>query len=377
MQLPWFSDSLRRRLTSFVQALVNQEAAQTIVRPDQPASGYWFGGGNIIQETDGSLLLIGRYRSGGDSRTGIQAGTRGRELTLLRSTDDGRTFARCISWDKATLSTANANVLSIEGACLTWEQDEYRLYVSTEKKIPYPDGLQNYQKPGAGLWTIDVLRSDSLDTLATASIEPLLSSTDPAHLHLKDPFVWNDSTKNTSEADNRFKLGFCSHPFGWSSSNTGYAELDPTGTQLRSVEQGVLSRGATWDVAMTRATCVLPVPKVGMFAERDYTLVFYCGGECVRQLDEHSTAVRRPRGHSCEELGGVAVYVDHDISTAVRLSELAPLFVSPWGTGCSRYVDVLPTNEAFLTTWQQSQPDESQPLVLNRVTRAQAKALLS
>lgn len=377
MQFPWYSDSLRSRLTSFVWALINQQDAQTIVPPDHPASGYWFGGGNVIQDTDGSLLLIGRYRSGGDSRTGILAGTRGRELTLFRATDGGRTFVRCLSWDKAALSSADVDVLSIEGACLTKAQGEYRLYVSTEKKIPYPDGLDDYQKPGAGLWTIDVLRGDSLDSLGRASIEPLLSSFDPSHLHLKDPFVWNDTTENSTEVDKHFKLGFCSHPFGWSSSNTGYAKFNSTGTQLKSVEQGVLSRGTTWDVAMTRATCVLPVPKVGVFAERDYTLVFYCGGECVRQLDEHSTAVRRPRGYSCEELGGVAVYVDHDISSAIRLSELEPLFVSPWGTGCSRYVDVLSTNGVFLSTWQQSQSDESQPLVLNKVRRAQAEALLT
>jgi hypothetical protein len=376
MQFPWYSDSVRSRLTSFVQTLVNQQAAHAVVPPDQPASGYWFGGGNVIQDTDGSLLLIGRYRSGGDSRTGIQAGTRGRELTLLRSTDGGQTFARCVSWDKVALSSVDGNVLSIEGACLTKEQGEYRLYVSTEKNIPYPDGLHDYQKPGAGLWTIDVLRVNSLDSLATASIEPLLSSTDPSHLHLKDPFVWNDSTESSTAADKRFKLGFCSHPFGWSSSNTGYAELDSTGSRANRVMQGVLTRGTTWDVAMTRVTCVLPVPKVGMFAERDYTLVFYCGGECVRQLDEHSTAVRRPRGYSCEELGGVAVYVDHEISTVVRLSELEPLFVSPWGTGCSRYVDVLPTDDTFVTTWQQSQSDQSQPLVLNAVERNETEALL-
>lgn len=377
MQFSWYSDCLRGHLTSFVRSLINQQEAQTIVPPDHPRAGYWFGGGNVMQDTDGSLLLIGRYRSGGDSRTGILGGARGRELALFRSTDGGQIFDRCLSWDKAALSSGDLDILSIEGACLTKEQGEYRLYVSTEKKISYPDGLQDYQKPGAGVWTIDVLRGNSLESLAKSSVEPLLSSFDPSHLHLKDPFLWNDTTECSTDGEKDFKLGFCSHPFGWSSSNTGYAKLNSTGTQVMSVQQDVLSRGTTWDVAMTRATCILSVPKVGVFAERDYTLVFYCGGECVRKLDEHTAAVRRPRGYSCEELGGVAVYVDHDIRTAIRLSELEPLFVSPWGTGCSRYIDVVPANGVFLSTWQQSQPDESQPLVLHTVRRSQAEALLT
>jgi hypothetical protein len=46
-----------------------------------------------------------------------------------------------------------------------------------------------------------------------------------------------------------------------------------------------------------------------------------------------------------------------------RLSRLEPLFVSPWGTGCSRYVHTLVTEAGILATWQQSQVDGSQPLV--------------
>jgi len=371
MSRSWLSDCVRDKLITFVLALVDQQAARPVVLPEQSASGYWFGGGNVVQDCDGSLLLVGRYRSGGDSRTGLQAGTRGRELALFSSNDGGRTFAKTFSWDKSALSTADSEVLSIEGACLYQESDELRLYVSSEKQWPYPHEIRDYQKPGAGIWSIDVLRGSTLGSLASSAVESVLVSSDPAHLHLKDPFVWDD----TSGA--AFRLGFCSHPFGWSSSNSGFARLDSGGIPVESIEHNVLSRGTTWDVAMTRATCILPVPQVGVFAERPYTLVFYCGGECVRQLEEHRTAVRRPRGYSCEELGGAAVYVDRDVSTSVRLSELKPLFVSPWGTGCSRYVDVLSTSEGCLATWQQSQADESQPLVRNAVTRRDVESLLA
>jgi len=364
------STNSRRKLIHFVQTLVDQTAARPIVMPDQPESGYWFGGGNMIQHADGSLLVCGRFRSGGDSRTGIKAGTRGRELTIFRSTDGGQSFERTIAWDKTQVAPPHTNVLSIEGAALGCVDGEYRLYVSSEKDRPYPEELKTYQKPGAGLWTIDVLRAGSLNALADATPQEVLAGSEPGHLHVKDPFLWHDSATDSPQ------LGYCSHPFSWTSSNSGRAFLDTGGNSLNSMHNSVISRGTSWDVAMTRATCVLPVPAVAEFADRPHAIIFYCGGECLRPLDEHDTAVQRPRGYSCEELGGAVVYVDGDVTSAVRLSELEPLFVSPYGTGCSRYVDVLATEEQFLTTWQQSQQDCSQPLVLHSIDRAAAESHL-
>ena len=53
------------------------------------------------------------------------------------------------------------------------------------------------------------------------------------------------------------------------------------------------------------------------------------------------------------------------------------MFISPTGTGCSRYVDVLETKDGFYATWQQSQDDLSQPLVMNFVSRDEALQILS
>jgi hypothetical protein len=86
---------------------------------------------------------------------------------------------------------------------------------------------------------------------------------------------------------------------------------------------------------------------------------------------------RCPPGYSCEELGGAALLVDGDPLQSRRLSRLAPLFVSPWGTGASRYVDVLATEEGFYATWEQSQDDGSQLLVMNFVSRKVAARLLT
>ena len=94
-------------------------------------------------------------------------------------------------------------------------------------------------------------------------------------------------------------------------------------------------------------------------------------------FDEHNHSVNRPRGYSCEELGGVAYITDGDFSIVHRLSKYHPAFVSPYGTGCSRYVDVLQTSSGMIATWQQSQNDFSQPLVMHQLDNATITEVLS
>lgn len=359
-------------LIRLAAALIDQPRARIIVHPNQPASGFWFGGGNLTQTPDDALLLVGRYRDAGDSRTGIQAGQRGRELAILRAASPDAPFEKIASFQKSDLDHSSCQVLSIEGAALRVAPDgACELFVSTEKDgIGYPDSLADYLKPGTGVWTIDRLAAPSLDALPSAQVEPFLASTEPGHLHVKDPFLY------TSPAGSRF-LGFCTHPFNWSSSNSAYLPLD-TPPEFENARLEFLPRGPAWDVAITRATCLLDVPAVGRFRDRAATLVFYDGGESLRNLDEHARAVSRPRGYSCEELGGLACFTDTAIDDPHRLSAHHPLFVSPHGTGCSRYVDVLRTARGdLIATWQQSQPDGSQPLVMNMLTADEIADLLS
>jgi hypothetical protein len=364
------SDQIGERLGKFCHALIDQHAAHVIVEPQERSSGFWFGGGNLVEARDGALYVVGRYRNAGDSRTGVAAGTRGLELAIFKSADKGATFEKVVSWDKADLNSPSGAVLSIEGCCLRFVDGGVELFVSTEKTgVSYPDIVGSFQKPGAGVWTVDVLRAASIEGLKTATVDAAFRSACPEHLHVKDPFYWH-----TAHGD---RLGYCSHPFGWSSSNTGVVDIPSAGAMAELPQHSVFPRGSTWDVAMTRGTCILPVPKVGTFAGADYTLLFYCGGECLRPIDEHATAVKRARGYSCEEIGGAAFFVDDDVSTAKRLSNLLPMFISPWGTGCSRYADVLETDDGYYATWQQSQDDLSQPLVLNFVSTAQARSILA
>jgi hypothetical protein len=210
------------------------------------------------------------------------------------------------------------------------------------------------------------------DALDPSSLTPLLHGRDhPENLHDKDPVVFTAPNGETA-------LLFCSHPFTWASSNSGLA-LRPPGADRFSVAAWELApRGAAWDVAATRITARLPLPRLGRFAELPAaSIYFYDGAECLRAHDEHRQARQRPRGYSCEEIGGAFFGWDAEFPRLTRLSVAQPLFVSPWGTGVSRYVDVLTTADALFATWQQGQADGSQPLVGHRLPLADVAALLA
>ncbi|MCR9116510.1 MAG: exo-alpha-sialidase [bacterium] len=360
--------SIEDRLGAFARALVNQKAARVIVPANEPSSGFWFGGGNMVQSADGDLWLVGRYRNFGDSRTGLYAGDRGLELAIFRSTDRGKTFEKAVSFSKSELNVGDQEVLSIEGACLAMTDSGVELFVSTEKtNRGYPSPWESHLKPGTGVWTIDHLQADSVAGLTESAVRTVISSDAPESIHVKDPFF--------VQSKDALTLFYCTHPFAWSSSNTAYA-VRPTGSEdFEPVVEGFFTRGAVWDVAMTRGTCIVDVPRVGPLADESIKLMFYDGGECLRNHDEHAAAVKRFRGYSCEEIGGVA-YTKGDWNQMKRLSRYQPWFVSPFGTGCSRYVDVCETADGYYTTWQQSQDDLSQPLVMTFLSRNDAEFIL-
>lgn len=361
----------KERLVRFGQALINQEAARIVIEPMQRQEGFWFGGGNLVEGPDGHFYLVGRYRNAGDSRTGLAAGERGLELAIFRSTDRGRTFEKILALQKSDLDVGERRVMSIEGAALHFSDQGVELFVSTEKSnIPYPTGLEAFLKQGTGVWSIELLQAATVAELAQAPVKTIIECADPRWLHVKDPFLY-------PQPNGDLLVGFCTHPYCWTSSNAGYTIRSKGSTTFAPPVFDFFPRGFTWDVAMSRVTCWLPVPPVGSFANQPpLTLLFYDGGESVRNLDEHKAAVKRPRGYSCEEIGGLAVADDDGIHEIERLSVNLPLFVSPMGLGTSRYVDVLSTTEGYYAIWQQSQPDHAQPLVMNFLSHTEAEEIL-
>ncbi len=351
--------SSRDKLVALAASMVDQQRAKIVVQPNQPQAGFWFGGGNVIENPQGELYLVGRYRNAGDSRTGLGAGERGLQLAIFRSRDRGASFDKILELSKADLNVGTREVLSIEGSALHWTKDGVELYVSTEiTNIGYPSPWESYLKPGTGVWTIERLEAKSVEQLETATPRTVVECRDPQFIHAKDPFVYDAPNGDTM-------LFLCTHPFNWSSSNTAYVVSRPNDEPLTNIDHRFFPRGFTWDVAISRGTCVVDVPRIGPFQNQSLSLMFYDGGESLRQLDEHSAAVTRTRGYSCEEIGGVACVARQQWNRIERLTPYKPLLVSPWGTGCSRYVDVHASNDGYFVTWQQSQNDLSQPLVMN------------
>ncbi len=365
------SPSQKDKLTQLALQLVNQNEARVIVPAMDCQSGFWFGGGNMTVGHDNRLYLVGRYRNAGDSRTGLGKGERGLELAIFASANQGKSFEKVLQFSKAELNVGSNEVLSIEGAALHWSEDQVEIYVSTEKTgIGYPPPYEEYLKPGTGVWTIDSLQAPTLDELKGAEIKTTLASDDLNYLHVKDPFLYSSDS-------GELRLLYCTHPFGWTSSNTAFVQRTSNEDRWTQPNVDWFPRGTTWDVAMSRGTGIVDVPAKGEFANRHVSLMFYDGGESVRELPQHPSAVSRPRGHSCEELGGVAFFVDGDFSTIERLTLYEPLLVSPHGTGCSRYVDVLNTPSGMHVSWQQSQTDHSQPLVHHFVETQTIEDILS
>jgi hypothetical protein len=361
---------LKGRLIALAEALIDVHKAQILVPPMRAASGYWFGGGDIVCGADGAFTIVGRYRNAGDSRTGVAAGARGIELAVFSGERFFGPFEKVRSFSKADLS-AGDRVLSIEGASLHWMGDRVELFISSEKDVPYPDAVRSFQKPGTGVWSIDSIVGHRIDDLDPSELTPVLSSDTPATLHVKDPAAFDHPHGGSA-------LIHCTHPYTWASSNSALAIRRPGETQFETIEDNLLPRGFVWDVAVTRITDRLGVPRVGAFRDLpSISLYFYDGAECIREHEQHTKGVWRPRGYSCEEIGGLAWGLDGEFPNLERLSIDQPFFVSPYGTGCNRYVSTLVTGEAVYATWQQSQADRSQPLVGHALPMEEVERILS
>ena len=358
-------DALHRLTT----ALLDQDAAEVLVPPDQAKDGHWFGGGNLIPGDEG-LWLVGRYRRAGDSRTGVAAGARGVRCAVFHWDPGGGAPEELASWSKSDLS-GEADVLSIEGAALHRRRDGgWELFVSTEKAEAYPEAYAAYQKPGTGVWSIDRLRGPAPDRLEPEARQTVLRGRAPDALHVKDPVV--------VDRDERMQLLFSAHPVSWASSNTGLAVRLDDDADLEVDTHQLVARGAVWDVAATRITDVLAIPSVGAFEDTpELEVLFYDGAEAMRPLDQNPRGLKRPRGWSCEEIGGALWAPAGRPAEAHRLSLERAWFVSPHGTGSSRYVKTLRTPEGIHAIWQQAQDDGSQPLVHHLLPAERVEELLS
>ena len=342
------SEKLENKLLDLGRRLIDQQSSRIVVQSLGTSFGYWFGGGNICVSKSGEILVTGRFRNEGDARTGTGAGARGLECSVFSGNSPDASFEKVLSFSKEDLSHTE-DVVSIEGVSLINHpdtDDSYEFFISTEKKTAYPKTLINFQKPGTGVWSIDLLKSENgLEAFDLEDMKTIARSEKGSTLHYKDPVGFIGENGQTH-------VIFCHHPFSWSSSNTGLITRQQGSESFDLISENILERGNSWDVACSRVTEKLPIPKIGEFADLpDLSLYFYDGAECLRPLDQNPKAAKRPRGYSCEELGGLAWGWDSEFPKLNKLSIDFPLFISPHGTGCSRYASAinLPDGSIFAT----------------------------
>ena len=80
--------------------LIDQNSAKILIPAQKQEPGFWFGGGNIIQEKNGRILICGRYRNAGDSTTGTGAGERGLEFSIFAGESTNTDFSKILSFSK-------------------------------------------------------------------------------------------------------------------------------------------------------------------------------------------------------------------------------------------------------------------------------------
>ena len=137
------TDEQKQKLTTLASELVNQEAARELVAPQDRSTGYWFGGGNVVQDRDGSILIAGRYRNYGDSRTGVGAGERGLELAVFRAPDVHGEFEKILSFSKADLAHSGMPIVSIEGVALHLTEEGIELFIFQLKNLRFGHLTEN------------------------------------------------------------------------------------------------------------------------------------------------------------------------------------------------------------------------------------------
>ena len=180
------SEKLESKLLDLGRRLIDQQSSRIIVQPLGNSFGYWFGGGNLCVSKNGEILISGRFRNEGDARTGTGAGARGLECSVFSGNSPDTSFEKVLSFSKEDLSHTE-EVVSIEGVSLinnSKADDSYEFIISTEKKTAYPKTLINFQKPGTGVWSIDLLKSDNgIDSFDLGSMHTIARSEKGSTLH--------------------------------------------------------------------------------------------------------------------------------------------------------------------------------------------------
>ncbi len=136
------TEAQKQKLITLARELIHQEAARILIEPMARSTGFWFGGGNVIRDRDGSILLCGRYEP--DPNVLIlceKAFAQG--LPIFTSGLDCYTISHRIATFSKELSADDMemaeSVSQSVGACVEPAQIERMLSVKREHRMSPPE----------------------------------------------------------------------------------------------------------------------------------------------------------------------------------------------------------------------------------------------
>lgn len=304
----------------------------TVVEPAGAGKGHWVGALGVLHDpATGDTYMF--YRS----RRPIGEG-RGWKCQVSRS-EDGEHFTEAWTCTKEQLDAE-----SIEGGALARGPDgSYRLYVS------YLDNADRR-------WKIALIEADSVAEFDPAQRRVVFSGEDADSDGVKDPHV--------AVVDGRYYM-FLNHAPKWlTAPATDVEEMHGTGNVfatkfggsggLATSEDGVhfvwqgdvIAPGHGWDSLLTRIDTMLWQPPL--------FVVYYSGRGSVEETYEDRT--------------GVAVSLD--LERFHKLSDDAPLLVSPLATGALRYMDAVVVGDEVLYYYEYARADGAHEIRMSKTSSA-------
>lgn len=312
--------------------LFDPTAGQEVVAPPGKGPGNWAGAPSVLYDQGaGKFYLYYRLRR-------PRGQGRGFACRVAESTD-GLHFHDIWEARKEELATS-----SLERGCLYQETDgSWRLYLS-------------YVDPADQRWRVDLLEAASPKEFDLSQRHQVLTAAASGVEGVKDPYVvklgglyymFLSYAPSPREADEKTRndMHATSDVFntGITTSETGLA-LSADGRNFRWVG-GVLAPGKGWDRFTARITSVLYQPPIFH--------VFYDGSASVQD--------------NYEEQVGLAI--SFDLQSFRRVTEDAPLLVSPHGSGSVRYLDVIEVSGRLYYYYEFARPDGSHDLRVEVVRR--------
>jgi hypothetical protein len=257
--------------------------AEVVLEPEDPRPGSWAGGPSA-QLVDGTWWLAYRLRRPVGEGRGF--------TNVVARSDDGVRFTPVIAVSKDRFGAESLE----RPALVHTPEGRWRLYVSCAT-------------PGTKHWRVDLLESEAVEDLATATPLTVLPGSDAEAV--KDPVIRHDGR--------RWHLWASVHPLD-----------DPHATDRMTTEHATSPDGVDWT---WRGTALAGTP--GSWDARGvrFAAVHLDGAETWALYDGRATAAE-----NWEERTGLAV---SDGNGTFRATADVPLLQSPHPPGGLRYADVV------------------------------------